>query len=154
MHKILCCSLIVLFTGCSSPNKTMPLNVTHIENNKAHIEPAYPNLEELPAWVLSGLTQQQSDIAVHCSYPDSFRHDVLLKSKDNAVILAKASLIKKIGSSEVVYSKEELKDESYKIEVKSRSSGYLPNITMLQSQVFKYKNRLHSCVAIGFQDMF
>lgn len=153
MYKILCCSLVVFLTGCSSPNEPRPLTVTHIENKQVGVR-VYPDLEALPPWVLSGLTQEVPDIAVYCAYPDSASPDVLLKAKNNAEILAKASLVKKISSSEVVYSKEVLKGEDYNIEVKSRSSGYLPSTKIIMSQVFKYKNRLHSCVAIGFENAF
>lgn len=153
MYRILCYSLVVFLTGCSSPSERRPLTVAHIENKQASPD-VYPNLEALPPWVLAGLTQDVSDVAVYCTYPDSVTVGVLLKAKNNAEVLAKASLVKKIGSSEVVYSKEVLNGEAYSVEVKSRSSGYLPSTQILNSQVFKFKNRLHSCVAIGFADVF
>ncbi len=153
MHKILCLSFLISLAGCSSANHRPPLTVTHIENDVTK-NLTYPNLPELPAWVLDGFAQEPNDVAIHCTKPDSDSSVDLRKAKRNAEIFAKARLVKQIGASEVVYSKEELENEKYNIQVKSRSSGYLPDTEILKSQVFKYKNSLNSCVAVGFTNNF
>lgn len=130
-----------------------PLTVTHIDSPRTE-SLYFPEVDEYPGWVVDLFSSDEPYVAVYCSKSSTPGYKDFEKAKNSSEILAKSSLIKKINSSELVYSKEELSGESYGVQVKSRSSGYLPRTDVLRMESFNYNGELNVCSAVGFSSAF